>query len=338
VAAALNNEYLVKNEGGGASHINNGIYVLTVVGDGGTAWELTRRDDLTGGDSAAGAFVHIEQGTALADATFRCINNVGSDVVNTDALEWVYWGQTVDHSQLKNLNWDVAGHVINDDVDMNGNNLTEVGSVVGTAADAKVESDVGDVILKVGDNAGVKGVNVKDSDDATVFFINSDGNVTIGQAVQKGTSFPSSPTDGDLFNRTDLDMVFRYDGGRSKWLSEHSETFVCGRGSVLAVADVYAGIGSAVMSSASGLRMPRNGTIVAVTVENQNTVTRTIDYRVNNSAVNRVQLALTAAKGGKDTSANQDFSADDLLQVLALAAAGNGMTDLIATIEVKWRA
>lgn len=157
-------------------------------------------------------------------------------------------------------------------------------------------------------------------------------------SVPSGTSFPGSPSDGDLFNRTDLDMVFRYDGGRTKWLSEHSEIFACGRSVVPANADVYSRVGDGTMSSTSGLRMPRNGTIIAVTVENQNSVTRTIDFRVNNSLVNRIQLALTAAVGGKVTNGDLDFSADDLLQVLALVAAANAMGDMISTIEVKWRA
>lgn len=112
VAAALNNEYLVKNEGGVAAHINNGIYELTVLGDGATEWELTRRDDMEGGESASGAMVPITDGTVGADTTFKCINNIGSDVINTDALEFWFWGQTTDHANLKNLNWSVAGHVL----------------------------------------------------------------------------------------------------------------------------------------------------------------------------------------------------------------------------------
>ena len=36
VSASLNNEYLIKNEANG---VNNGIYVLTVLGDVSTDWE-----------------------------------------------------------------------------------------------------------------------------------------------------------------------------------------------------------------------------------------------------------------------------------------------------------
>jgi len=103
IAAALNQEYLVKDEGGVASHINDGIYTLTTLGDAGTPWALTRRADLDAGDSAAGAFLAVEQGTVNGDATFRCINNAGTDVVNTDVLEFKYWGATIDHGNLLGL-------------------------------------------------------------------------------------------------------------------------------------------------------------------------------------------------------------------------------------------
>ena len=522
VPPVINQEYLVKNEGGGASHINNGIYELTVLGDGITEWELTRRDDMEGGEDASGAMVPITDGTVNADTTFKCINNIGSDVINTDALEFWFWGQTTDHANQKNLNWDVAGHVMNTALDMNSNQINEVtdptlaqdaatknyvdssiafskqfpiyhvsdskGSDTNDGGDKtplktvqkafdlgdaaghdpigiKIDSEGGasysgiapagknsfifsfepiswggggDLALTLGNgcevrlqniscsiikegsgftsgtlvvedsviqaiknnaetapasnldvvisNAFLEGDAVTDVDgvnsifgnafdvDNTKFFMFEDQDMKTKkiynladpsaaqdadtknardaaitthtglpnahhvESVPSGTSFPGSPSDGDLFNRTDLDMVFRYDGGRTKWLSEHSEMFICGRGTVNPLVDVYGIVSGAAMSSTNGIRMQRNGTIVSVTVQNLNSVTRTIDYRVNNSVVNRVQLALAAAVGGKATNADQDFSADDLIQVLALIAAGNAMAEMIATFEVKWRA
>lgn len=106
VAPVINQTYLVKNEGGGANHINDGIYELTVLGDGGTDWQLTRRSDMDDGDGASGAFLSVDQGTVNGEKTFRCITNIGSDVVNTDALEFKFWGQTVDHNNLINVGVD----------------------------------------------------------------------------------------------------------------------------------------------------------------------------------------------------------------------------------------
>jgi hypothetical protein len=49
--------------------------------------------------------------------------------------------------------------------------------------------------------------------------LKTDGILTVGGAMrQGGTSFPGSPADNDLFYRTDLDMLFFYNGTR--WLSE----------------------------------------------------------------------------------------------------------------------
>lgn len=40
----------------------------------------------------------------------------------------------------------------------------------------------------------------------------------VGSGIPSGTSFPGSPSTNDLFRRTDLKMIFFYDGTR--WLSE----------------------------------------------------------------------------------------------------------------------
>jgi len=103
VASVLSQEYLVKNE---ATAANNGIYVLSAIGDGSNPWTLTRRADLAGGSSANGAVVSIDQGTVNGEKTFRCSSDAGSDVVNTDAITWNFWGESVDHGQLLGLSDD----------------------------------------------------------------------------------------------------------------------------------------------------------------------------------------------------------------------------------------
>lgn len=120
IAPVLNYEYLVKDEGGIAAHINNGIYKLTQLGDGGTPWKLTRRSDMNNGKDAAHVYVSVDNGTANGGKSFRCINNAGSGIVNTDALEWKFWGLSTDHANLSNLAWNAAKHIIDVDVDMAG--------------------------------------------------------------------------------------------------------------------------------------------------------------------------------------------------------------------------
>lgn len=110
VTMNLDDTLLVKNEGGGASHINNGIYVVTDQGSLGDPWILTRRSDLVGDENASHIFLDVDDGTVNVDSSFKCINNEGSAVVNTDALEFKFWGQTTDHANLKNLPYELSGH------------------------------------------------------------------------------------------------------------------------------------------------------------------------------------------------------------------------------------
>lgn len=114
VAPVLNQEYLVQDEGGGDSHINNGLYELTVLGDGETPWELTRRDDFAGGDSVAGAFAGVQQGTVNAELEFLVVNDSGTDVVNTDAIEFTLCGKLADHGNLLGLGDDDHSQYHND--------------------------------------------------------------------------------------------------------------------------------------------------------------------------------------------------------------------------------
>lgn len=66
VSIASGNRILVKNQSSGAE---NGIYVVTTVGDGSTATVLTRADDFNTSEKVTpGAFTFVEEGTANADS------------------------------------------------------------------------------------------------------------------------------------------------------------------------------------------------------------------------------------------------------------------------------
>lgn len=161
---------------------------------------------------------------------------------------------------------------------------------------------------------------------------------TGSRSVQKGSSFPSNPSNGDMFFRTDLNMVFQYDSTRTKWLSSDRQIFTCGKNSVVAGTTGYMGIADLTFTSTEGFIMPRNGTITSVNYRNANTVTRNIEFRVNNSTTNRVVLTLTAATSGSNLAVNLDFNANDIIQVVAIAgAAGNTVARSIAEFEVAWR-
>lgn len=76
VRVVAGNRVLVKNQNTGSQ---NGIYVAAA-----SAW--SRADDLPAFASAAGLLVIVQEGTANADVTFICTNDVGSDVVGTNNL------------------------------------------------------------------------------------------------------------------------------------------------------------------------------------------------------------------------------------------------------------
>jgi hypothetical protein len=67
------------------SGVENGIYVVT-------ADAPTRATDLPAQYSASGTYVFVDQGTVNLDRSYICINDKGSDVTGTDALEWVQFG------------------------------------------------------------------------------------------------------------------------------------------------------------------------------------------------------------------------------------------------------
>lgn len=74
---------LAKNEATGA---NNGIYTVTTVGDGSTAWALTRTTDADASDEVkAGLLVYVCEGSTLADTLWSLTTN-DAVVLNTTAL------------------------------------------------------------------------------------------------------------------------------------------------------------------------------------------------------------------------------------------------------------
>jgi hypothetical protein len=83
VSLAQGDRVLVKNQSTAAQ---NGIYVVTTVGDGSTAWLLTRADDAnTSTELSGGAFTFVEEGTAGGDNGFVFTHN-GNPTLGTTSL------------------------------------------------------------------------------------------------------------------------------------------------------------------------------------------------------------------------------------------------------------
>ena len=112
----------------------NGIYVVTVEGDGSTAATLTRSSDMAENSLPAGNFTFIEQGTIYADTGFVCTTDTGSMVGNVDEITFTQFSGASALSGGQGINItgtvvSVSGIVDTTDLRINGT------SVVAPAAD-----------------------------------------------------------------------------------------------------------------------------------------------------------------------------------------------------------
>lgn len=99
VATVLGDRILVKDYGGGASSVHNGIYEVTTEGTAGVAFVLTRSTDADGSPSSevtANMYLFIEEGTANDNKGFTLVTN-DPITVDTTALQFTQF--TVSSSQ-----------------------------------------------------------------------------------------------------------------------------------------------------------------------------------------------------------------------------------------------
>lgn len=158
--------------------------------------------------------------------------------------------------------------------------------------------------------------------------------------LDKGTSFPSSPTGGSLYYRTDEEALFHYDDSRSKWFTVKTLLYSCGRTHIKKNVSAYMYVGTAVQSSTNGFIMTKNGTILSGTIDNSNVMgtIRNTEIRVNDSTTNKVTLAIpSSSKSYSTITANQNFSSGDVIQVISIANGGTDLDNVIVTFEIAWR-
>lgn len=97
---SANDRLLVKNE---AATANNGVYVVTQVGSGGTPYILTRATDMddatseSGAQEYAGAFVYVQAGSTNGGTAWIC-NIAPNPTVGTTAITFVQFGAVTSYS------------------------------------------------------------------------------------------------------------------------------------------------------------------------------------------------------------------------------------------------
>jgi len=163
------------------------------------------------------------------------------------------------------------------------------------------------------------------------------GKGTFGQFNISGTSFPGTPSAGDKFYRTDLELDFAWDSSRGKWLSVQRNTFSAGENRINSGATQYFQVGEAVMDSITGFHMFDNGVITRISIQNNRNVTsaRSVDVRVNNSTTYKETITITSGFGARKMS-NLDVSAGDIIQVVSVPG-GDRIDDVIVNFEIAYR-
>ena len=88
VTLAVGDRILLKNQGGGASSSDNGIYTVTSLGGGGSKWSLTRAGDAnTSAEIVLGMQIGVTSGTASGGKTYYLsVPATGTITLNTTAL------------------------------------------------------------------------------------------------------------------------------------------------------------------------------------------------------------------------------------------------------------
>lgn len=144
---------------------------------------------------------------------------------------------------------------------------------------------------------------------------------------------PAGPAaHGDAYFDTALGMEMRYDGPRAKWLSLQTVEFHFGRDGNTPPGAYYRAADGRVMSATNGWYALYSGTIVGLGYTRDNSLFATFSVTANGGSV--ASLSTTSTSGGI-TSFNGDFSAG---QILAVANGGNLTSNVIAVLQVRWRA
>ena len=185
----------------------------------------------------------------------------------------------------------------------------------------------------------IKQLNSGSETQGKTLLTDGNGGFTYEYSTPKGVEFPNSPVQGDTFYRTDSEDIFIYDSTRNKWLSISRNSLICGRDRVEYNISGYMYVGNAVQSSTSGFKMPYNGTILSISIQNSNILTnsRTMDVRINNSTTDRIQLTINSGNSGiVSSNVNTDFNSGDLIQCVLLEG-DDTLDNVIVMINIARR-
>ena len=166
VTLVADERVLVQNQ---AAALQNGIYVVTTVGDGGTAFVLTRAGDFDGSPASEipGGFTFIEEGTTNADAGFVCTTNAPVTMGST----------AINFTQFSGAGAITAG-----------DGLSKTGDTLDVNVDDVTTAIVSDeVVVKTSANLTTPNIGVANGDSFTASgTVSATGNITGGNLTTGG--------------------------------------------------------------------------------------------------------------------------------------------------------
>lgn len=161
--------------------------MVILVATGATGGFATHDGQLAIYQNGAWTFITPEEGWLYYN-----LNNHGggsSKWLRHDGTNWVTLDGSIDHSKLDKLDWNVAAHNMNTDLDMDSHKVIECTGVEGPAAtNCGIEAGTGfDCYSKMGDKLGANSHEFRDSDGTMQAKVNS-----LGKGQFKGADLQNS--------------------------------------------------------------------------------------------------------------------------------------------------
>jgi hypothetical protein len=144
---------------------------------------------------------------------------------------------------------------------------------------------------------------------------------------------PSSDAQGGQIIVRD-NRMYLYDTDRSKWLSVEKLIYQFGRGAQGQKSQWMRHPDSTV-SNLSGPRIPRNATVIAMSVQTSGNSTVTFGLRKNGSGADLATVATAGTPGNQNTAVNIDFNTGDFISAYMTVT---GTVDYpVLSVYVAWR-
>jgi len=179
-------------------------------------------------------------------------------------------------------------------------------------------------------------------DDAGKMYISFDGSTAevyttedppSGGGWAVGATPPVSPSDGDGWYNTGDNILYVYDGSRSKWLSSSDVVVTLARNGLINNG-TYAYSGLVKNSSCAGATFPRDATLCGMYIKTRNaTATFAFSYEINLS--NEWSDTISSAGEYSDDTLDTDLDEGDRANIYF--SGSDTQRDAVCHLVFRWR-